>query len=169
MKKTIQTLATAAMFAAAAVSSFSVSAQESEFMEKSAQPMAPLYGPPPVDRMLGDMNQDDELDVRDLTVLKRILLQAEGDFDLETVGDEDGDGWIQIWSWGSSQVTSEIYAGDLNQDAKVNKADVQEMIRRLTGAPKEEEEPIVTTMTVETEVEMTSQTAYGPPPAWHSI
>ena len=36
-------------------------------------------------------------------------------------------------------------------------------------APKEEEEPIVTTMTVETEVEMTSQTAYGPPPAWHSI
>ena len=168
MKKTIQTLATAAMFAAAAVSSFSVSAQESEFMEKSSQPMAPLYGPPPVGKALGDINQDMEIDVRDVTLLKQLLLRENGVFYLMFKGDRDKNGRIEEWEFPDDD-PREFYLGDLNQDRTVDKADVQEMIRRLTGAPKEEEEPIVTTMTVETEVEMTSQTAYGPPPAWHSI
>ena len=165
MKKTIQTLATAAMFAAAAVSSLSVSAQESEFMEKSAQE-APLYGPPPVGKALGDINQDMEIDVRDVTLLKQLLLRENGVFYLMFKGDRDKNGRIEEWEFPDDD-PREFYLGDLNQDRTVDKADVQEMIRRLTGAPKDEDDPIVTTMTVETEVETMTQTSYGPPPAWH--
>ena len=138
-------------------------------MQKTALQMAPLYGPPPVELALGDINEDKEVDARDLTLLKQMVLDSRGQIALDELGDPDGNGFVQIWSWGDSPIRSSIYVGDLNQDYLINKDDVKALIRQLTGKPEEEEEetePAVTTMTtIISETEMT-QTAYGPPPAW---
>ena len=152
MKKTKQTLATAAMFAAAAVSSLSVSAQESELMEKSAQPMAPLYGPPWVFAEKGDMNYDHSFDARDLTLLKQVILEER------------------------SPQQSDVFLGDVNLDGAIDKDDVKELIRQLTGKPEDEEEQTQTTDTTSmTETTITTLTTteteypvslYGPPRAW---
>ena len=152
MKKTIQTLATAAMFAAAAVSSLSVSAQESELMEKAAQPMAPLYGPPWVFAEKGDMNYDHSFDARDLTLLKQVILEER------------------------SPQQSDEFLGDVNLDGAIDKDDVKELIRQLTGKPEDEEEQTQTTNTTDvTDTTTTTLTTteteypvslYGPPRAW---
>ena len=158
MKKSLQSIMTAAMFAAATSTAVNASAAEASLMNQTYSPDQLLYGPPPRDCVLGDMNLDGEIDVRDLSALKKVILSTEEHkYRLNDYGDPDGDG--------SGFGTNAI--GDLNQDMVVDKADVQEMIRRLTGAPKDEDDPIVTTMTVETEVETMTQTSYGPPPAWH--
>ena len=95
MKKTIQSILTAAVFSAAVTSSLSASAQESA-LAKTALPMAPLYGPPPVDRYLGDIYMDDEIDVRDLSKLKNLLLENDLKVELGEIGDPDRDGRIQM-------------------------------------------------------------------------
>ena len=165
MKKSLQSIMTAAMFAAATSTAVNASAAEASLMNQTYSPDQLLYGPPPRDCVLGDMNLDGEIDVRDLSALKKVILSTEEHkYQLNDYGDPDGDGWLTIWG-GSGFGTNAI--GDLNQDMVVDKADVQEMIRRLTGAPKDEDDPIVTTMTVETEVETMTQTSYGPPPAWN--
>ena len=172
MKKTIQSLLTAAVFSAAVTSSLNVSAQES-VLAKTALPMAPLYGPPPVDRYLGDIYMDDEIDVRDLSKLKKLLLENDLKVELGEIGDPDRDGRIQIWSWGSSGIRDSSFLGDMNQDGVLDKADVQELIRRLTCQP--EDDPDETTTVTEVTSETTSTTLnpetmmvlYGPPRAWN--
>ena len=169
MKKTTQSLMTAAMFAAAAASSFRAAAAEEGLMNRTTTQNAPLYGPPPVELALGDMNEDKQLDARDLSVLKKMIMDSRGQITLDELGDPDGNGMVQIWSWGSSPITSSIYVGDVNQDLNIDKKDVEALVRMLTGKPEENEEeetdPIVTTTTTVMESEMT-QTSYGPPPAW---
>ena len=143
MKKTKQTLATAAMFAAAAVSSLSVSAQESELMEKAAQPMAPLYGPPWVFAEKGDMNYDHSFDARDLTLLKQVILEER------------------------SPQQSDVFLGDVNLDGAIDKDDVKELIRQLTGKPDEPEETDVTVLSTDTTIPTTTTVPlYGPPAAY---
>ena len=144
MKKSIQSILTAAMFTAAATSSLSASAAEQALMQKTAGPEAALYGPPWVFAEKGDMNYDFQFDVRDVTHLKQIILEERDP--------QQGDG-------------------------SIDKADVQELIRKLTGKPENEEEQTETTETTTTSESMTSTThttttweypvlMYGPPRAW---
>ncbi|MBR5363795.1 MAG: dockerin type I repeat-containing protein [Oscillospiraceae bacterium] len=138
MKKSIQSILTAAMFTAAATSSLNASAAEAQLMQKTAEPENVLYGPPWVFAESGDMNYDFQLDVRDVTHLKQIILEER------------------------SPQQSDTYLGDVNGDGSIDKEDVKALIRKLTGKPEDEEEvtePIVSTIT-------TMQTAYGPPPVW---
>ena len=142
MKKTIQTLLTAAVFSAAVTSSLSVSAQEAA-LASTAQPMATVYGPPWVFALPGDINYDDSIDARDLTLLKRAILEE-------------------------NFRRSDLYLGDLNGDDEIDKADVKELIRLLTGKPEDEEDPEVTTdITTTTERPWTTVVLYGPPRAWN--
>ena len=153
MKKTKQTLATAAMFAAAAVSSLSVSAQESELMAKTAQPTAVLYGPPWVFAEKGDMNYDHSFDARDVSLLKQVILEER------------------------SPKQSDEFLGDVNLDGAIDKDDVKELIRQLTGKPEDEEEQTQTTDTTGvTDTTITTLTTteteypvslYGPTRAWN--
>ena len=169
MKQSLHALLTSAMFAAAATSSFSAGAAEAALMQKTERTDQLLYGPPPESIALGDINDDKQLDVRDLALLKRMVINSRGQIALDEVGDPDGDGFVQIWSWGDSTLKDSIYVGDLNQDQLINKEDVKALVRLLTGKPEEEKaetEPVVTTTTTTVmESEMT-QTSYGPPPAW---
>lgn len=152
MKKTIRSLMTAAVFSAAVTSSLHVSAQEAALLEKTAQPMAPLYGPPWVFASLGDVNYDNSIDARDVTLLKRSILEE-------------------------NFRESDLYLGDLNNDGSLDKEDVQALIRMLTGKPEDEDEPAETTtitettltntdVTTTTTLPVTIHTLYGPPPAW---
>ncbi|MBR3044569.1 MAG: hypothetical protein IKI45_08815 [Oscillospiraceae bacterium] len=174
MKKTLQTLMTAAMFSASAVSALSASAQEAALSNAPGEYMAPLYGPPPVDRWIGDMNEDECIDARDLSDLKRMLLNSEGSIDLGEVIDTNHDGKIEVWSWGSNGLVTRQALGDLNQDGVVDKKDVQKMITKLTGKPVKEQtgEETTTTVTEITTTDVittntTTCTLYGPPPAWN--
>lgn len=111
----------------------------------------PAYGPPWVFAEIGDINYDWELDARDLTMLKRALLEDK-----------------------SSDVIKRL--GDLNGDGTVDKEDVKALIRKLTGKPETEDEPEVTTTPVATTGTVASTTTdpwtnytvplYGPPKAW---
>ncbi|MBQ9907471.1 MAG: hypothetical protein IJM46_11955, partial [Oscillospiraceae bacterium] len=114
---------------------------------------AALYGPPWVFAENGDMNYDFQLDVRDVTHLKQIILEER------------------------SPQQSDTYLGDVNGDGSIDKADVQELIRKLTGKPENEEEQTETTETTTTSESMTTTThttttweypvlMYGPPRAW---
>jgi hypothetical protein len=179
MKKTMHSLLTAAMFTAAATSSFHASAAEAALMQKTERTDQLLYGPAPVTLALGDMNWDREVDARDLTVLKQKILANDGVIQRSARCDPDGDGWAVIF--GASGF-SLLDLGDLNQDMKLDKEDVDLMIRMLTGKPekedeiKENSETITTTVTTETAwTRKTLPTTtwdwdvvvplYGPPPA----
>jgi len=153
MKKSIQSILTASMFTAAATSSLSASAAEQALMQKTAGPEAALYGPPWVFAEKGDMNYDFQFDVRDVTHLKQIILEER------------------------DPQQSDTFLGDVNGDGSIDKADVQELIRKLTGKPENEEEQTETTETTTTSESMTSTThttttweypvlMYGPPRAW---
>ncbi len=93
-----------------------------------------LYGPPWVFYDQGDLNMDNNLDARDLSLLKAYLLSQDPDVDQDFRTFHNG---------------RELYPerlGDFNSDGKVDKEDVKAMVRELTGKP-ENEEPIVTTTT----------------------
>ena len=83
----------------------------------------PAYGPPWVFAEKGDMNYDFQLDVRDLTRLKQIILNE------------------------NSPRDREIHLGDLNGDGKLDKADVKALVRMLTGKPEKEDDPQESTVT----------------------
>ncbi len=146
MKKTLQTLMTAAMFTAAATSSLSA---EASLIQDTAGTEAAIYGPPWIMAAPGDMNYDFRLDATDLTLLKQLLLEER------------------------SYEQSDTRLGDVNQDGDIDKADVKELIRRLTGRPEDEDLPeetttaVVTDTTTDTTITTTVMTLYGPPPAWN--
>ena len=151
MKKTLQSLMTAAMFTAAATSSLSASAAEQSFMQKTAGPEAALYGPPWVFAEKGDMNYDSVLDARDLSWLKQIVLEER------------------------DPQQSDTFLGDVNGDGTIDKEDIKVLIRKLTGKPEDEEEQTETTDTTATTESYTTTTEttwdypvlmYGPPRAW---
>ena len=151
MKKTLQSLMTAAMFTAAATSSLSASAAEQSFMQKTAGPEAVLYGPPWVFAEKGDMNYDSVLDARDLSWLKQIVLEER------------------------DPQQSDTFLGDVNGDGTIDKEDIKGLIRKLTGKPEDEEEQTETTDTTATTESYTTTTEttwdypvlmYGPPRAW---
>ena len=114
---------------------------------------APLYGPPWVLFEEGDINYDKKLNAADLSLLKRAVLNDSYD-----------------------EATRRL--GDLNEDGKLDKADVKEMIRRLTGAPeKDPDETDVTTTATDATVPPRPETTtdpyldipmplYGPPTAY---
>lgn len=110
----------------------------------------PLYGPPSVLFNAADMNMDKQLDARDLSKLKQMLLN----------------GYTEV-SWGQ--------LGDLDGDHQITKNDIKILQRELTGKPEDEEEendetrynPVTTTTTTTTTRRIeTVQPVYGPPPAW---
>ena len=179
MKKTMHSLLTAAMFTAAATSSFRASGAEAALMQKTERTDQLLYGPAPVTLALGDMNWDREVDARDLTVLKQKILANDGVIQRSARCDPDGDGWAVIF--GASGF-SLLDLGDLNQDMKLDKEDIGIMVRLLTGKPEDEDEikenseKIETTVTTETTRNRETLTTttwdwdivvplYGPPPA----
>ena len=64
-------------------------------MNQTYSPDQLLYGPPPRDCVLGDMNLDGEIDVRDLSALKKVILSTEEHkYQLRDYGDPDGDGFV---------------------------------------------------------------------------
>ena len=115
--------------------------------------VAPVYGPPYVLFEKGDLNGDRILNAKDLTLLKRAVLY---------------DNLDSLWR----------PLGDLNYDGAVDKKDVKELIRRLTGAPEEDpEETDVTTTGTDATVPPRPETTtdpywdypmplYGPPTAY---
>ena len=154
MKKSIHSILTAAMFTAAATTSLNASAAESQLMQKTAVPENVLYGPPWVFADLGDMNYDFQFDVRDVTLLKQYVLEER------------------------SPQQSDTYLGDVNMDGVIDKADVKELIRKLTGKPEDDQEQTETTKITGTTTAQTTSTEattttwdypvlmYGPPRAW---
>ncbi len=112
----------------------------------------PAYGPPWMFAEPGDLNYDFKLDARDLTLLKRYLLEGEINDRIDRLA-------------------------NVNQDGKIDKEDVKELIRRLTGAPEEDpEETDVTTTGTDATVPPRPETTtdpywdyplYGPPSAWN--
>lgn len=127
----------------------------------------PVYGPP---WARGDLNHDFRLSAEDLTLLKRELLKNKG-----TVSLISEPGFV---------VAGNIVQGDLNGDQTVNRADVELLIRQLTGKPDDEEEPdVTTTATEKTEVTTNTTTAlpwnftvpdydvplYGPPSVFEKL
>ena len=116
--------------------------------------VAPVYGPPYVLFEKGDLNGDRILNAKDLTLLKRAVLY---------------DNLDSFWR----------PLGDLNDDGAVDKKDVKELIRRLTGAPEEDpDETDVTTTGTDATVPPRPETTtdpywdypmplYGPPSAWN--
>ena len=114
----------------------------------------PAYGPPWMFAEPGDLNYDFQLDARDLTLLKRYLLEGEINDHIDRLA-------------------------NVNHDGKIDKEDVKELIRKLTGKPEDEEEPDVTTtattattQTADTETTTTDPwenyplPLYGPPAAY---
>ena len=113
----------------------------------------PAYGPPYVLFEKGDLNGDRVINAQDLTLLKRAVLY---------------DNLDSLWR----------PLGDLNDDGAVDKKDVKEMIRRLTGAPeKDPDETDVTTTATDATVPPKPETTtdpywdypmplYGPPTAY---
>ena len=108
----------------------------------------PAYGPPWMFAEPGDLNYDFKLDARDLTLLKRYLLEGEINDRIDRLA-------------------------NVNQDGKIDKEDVKELIRRLTGRPEDEELPeetttaVVTDTTTDTTITTTVMPLYGPPSAWN--
>ncbi len=108
----------------------------------------PAYGPPWMFAEPGDLNYDFTLDARDLTLLKRYLLEGEINDRIDRLA-------------------------NVNQDGKIDKEDVKELIRRLTGRPEDEELPeetttaVVTDTTTDTTITTTVMPLYGPPSAWN--
>jgi hypothetical protein len=113
----------------------------------------PVYGPPSYFYKTGDLNEDKSFDARDLTLIKR-----------------------KIGRWLNEDPTLVLtYADrqqlDINGDGKLDKQDIIEYQRKLTGKPAEEEEPPVTTAvftkenptTTTTTFEDIPQPVYGPP------
>ena len=92
-----------------------------------------------------DVNADEIIDARDVSMLKRDILNG-----------------------------NSFYGNDINQDGVINKEDVKALIRLLTGKPEDEDEPITTDIRDQNNPAVTSvtttaefiQTSYGPPPAW---
>ncbi|HAG13276.1 MAG TPA: hypothetical protein DCG49_05370 [Ruminococcus sp.] len=142
-----------------------------EPFDPSTNYATPLYGPPPSVLINGDINFDDKLDARDLSLMKKKLM--------------DGS-YVDDWRWSWDPP---VY--DINEDGEFNKEDVKTLRRLLTGKSLEEEqaeeaaqqtEPILTTtastvLTTSTSigttftqtlpttpVSTTIQTVYGPPP-----
>ncbi len=119
----------------------------------TAEIQQPAYGPPYVLFEKGDLNGDRVLNAKDLTLLKRAVLY---------------DNLDSFWR----------PLGDLNDDGAVDKKDVKELIRRLTGAPEEDpEETDVTTTGTDATVPPRPETTtdpywdypmplYGPPTAY---
>ncbi|MBR4200631.1 MAG: dockerin type I repeat-containing protein [Oscillospiraceae bacterium] len=115
----------------------------------------PVYGPPSAFYEMSDVNMDRSLDARDLTVLKRVILQAqkEGVDPMAYIGD----------------------LGDVNGDGVLDKEDIKALRRMLTGKSKEEEDAeeaqttttaaIVTGLpeTETTPIYIAPQPVYGPP------
>lgn len=103
-----------------------------------------------------DLNGDGNFDARDLTMLKRYILD-EG----------DGKGYSEL-----------MYLADYDYNGIVNKQDLIELILRLTGMPEwKPADPIVTTTTTVTTTgipttettiseELIPVPVYGPPPAY---
>ncbi|MBR5363791.1 MAG: dockerin type I repeat-containing protein [Oscillospiraceae bacterium] len=104
-----------------------------------------LAGEPVLYDEPGDVNMNGSIDVRDLTLLKQYLLNQS-----------------------KYQVAAGV--GDLNGDGKIDKKDVQALIRLLTGKPEGEEEKTSTDpsnlMTMTTTIGTTTCVLYGPPPAY---
>lgn len=168
MKKSLHSILTAAMFAAAVTTSLgepSVNAQtnavpvEAKLMDDTDREQQSVYGPPWV---TGDINRDFAINSEDLTVLKRAILEHGGkEFDLKQKMESE-----------SAESISDYIFGDMNSDGKLNKEDVDALIRQLTGKPEEEDEPIQTFISNSTDITTSTVTTpktiplYGPPPAW---
>lgn len=102
----------------------------------------PAYGPPWIFAETGDLNYDGVLNAADLSLLKRAIL--------------DGIRTDEI-----------LHLGDTNSDGTIDKKDVRELIRQLTGKPDEPEETDVTVLSTDTTIPTTSTVPlYGPPAAY---
>ena len=112
----------------------------------------PAYGPPWMFAAPGDLNYDFSLDARDLTLLKRYLLSGKMD-------------------------DASYRLANVNGDGEIDKKDVKELIRKLTGKPEDEDDPDVTTTATDATQPPESETTtdpwwdyplplYGPPAAY---
>ena len=170
MKKTLQSVMTAAMFAAAATAALGTmeNAGRAEAMAAVLENQtvftttATLYGPPPVEytdeetndceridttttettttvEILygppsvlfkhGDLNFDRQFDARDLTLLKKEVLR----YQEYLKENPDSDITLEEYIWDSDRL-------DVNYDGRINKEDIMELRRMLTGKTKEQEE-----------------------------
>ena len=122
MKHSKQTRMTAALFAAAISTAVGGNSAEAAFSPADQQIAAVLYGPPPVMDKAGDLDKNNILDARDVTLMKRELMFSRDDADVMllrhlTIGQAD-------------------YSGvkDFNSDRHFSKADVRAMLNRMTDA-----------------------------------
>lgn len=122
MKHTKQTRLTAALFAAAVSAAAGGNTASAAFSPADQQVAMVLYGPPPVMDKVGDLDKNNILDARDVTLMKRELMFSRDDADV-----------MQLRHLAFGQAD---YSGvkDFNNDQKFSKADVRAMLNRMTGA-----------------------------------
>ena len=105
----------------------------------------PVYGPPTA---VGDLTLDYRIDAKDLTWLKRFILENGGtEIDLRKVQDR-----------------SNMSLGDMNGDNKLNKEDVKLLVRQLTGKPEDDDDPKETALTTSATLVTTLMTTTTRPP-----
>ena len=122
MKHSKQTRITAALFAAAISTAVGGNPASAAFSPEDQQIAAVLYGPPPVMDKVGDLDKNNILDARDVTLMKRELMFSRDDADV-----------MQLRHLAFGQAD---YSGvkDFNNDQKFSKADVRAMLNRMTDA-----------------------------------
>lgn len=135
MKKTMHTMITAAIFAAAAGGTVSLlptgtANASNDPADDLMHNFAAVYGPPWMFYDAGDSNMDRQMDARDLTLMKRAVLLGE-----EAVG------------------SNAYHLADVNDDGTVDKADLLAFRAEKLGFPQQEQEttaPVTTTRSSDT-------------------
>lgn len=122
MKKTMHTMITAAIFAAAAGGTVSLlptgtANASNDPADDLMHNFAAVYGPPWMFYEAGDSNMDRQMDARDLTLMKRAVLLGE-----EAVG------------------SNAYHLADVNDDGTVDKEDLLAFRAEKLGIPQQEQE-----------------------------
>ncbi len=150
---------------------------EVEF-DPSAQKFMPLYGPPEVLLPKGDANMDSSVDVFDLIIMKKALLNGEElGYSAQKLSDVNGDGTFNIadivslqrFLNGKNDFYETVTNEELGLTTTTTISDIETCIQTSYGPP-------VTQITTQSDIETvlttfttTVQAVYGPPEVMSSL
>lgn len=184
MKKSMHSILTAAMFAAAVTTSLSdpaVSAQvtvspaETQLMDDTERGPQSAYGPP--SWFTEPTNESSTTEAYTTTPMVLYgppwVFAEKGDMNYDRVLNARDVTQLKRAILTGEFTNAEDYLADVNDDGLIDQEDVKALIRQLTRKPEDEEENAVTTfITNSTDTTTTAVTKpmtwplYGPPPAY---